>query len=136
MSAQLVPKGSEGGLHVLTQFLIYIKLWNWAPLKFHFRLLAAFVSWNPPLFHCVQGISEQDPVMTALLFKLYVSLAGLVQFTSEVCCLESHLHERIGAEPMTRDVIFSITFELERLAIILTYKVAKSRLSIPNAAYN
>jgi hypothetical protein len=37
------------------------------------------------------------------------------------------------AETMTGDKILSITLELERLTIILTYKVNQPRLSIPNA---
>jgi hypothetical protein len=60
----------------------------------------------------------------------------ILTIESEVCRLESHLHECIGAEPMTCDEILSIAFELERLAIILTYKVTQPRLSIPNAASN
>jgi hypothetical protein len=45
----------------------------------------------------------------------------ILTIKSEVCRLEGHLHECIGAETMTRNEILSVALKLERLAVILTY---------------
>lgn len=47
---------------------------------------------------------------------------------TKVSRLERHLHESVWTEPMARDEILPIAFELQRLTVILADQIAESCL--------
>lgn len=51
----------------------------------------------------------------------------------KICRLERHLHKRIRTEPMARDKILPVAFELQRLAVVLAYQVTQTRLGEADA---